>query len=101
MQKLVGFRLNNVAAERRGQCSLVRLHIKHVFDGMAKMTDPGAFEIVQDHRYVTPFGDFIVSHWVIVERAENDRRRFFAYADCHPREFGDRAEIVVAQLHVG
>jgi len=41
-QKLVGFGLNDMAAEGRRQRGLVRLHIQHVLDRMAEMTDPGA-----------------------------------------------------------
>jgi len=79
---------------------MVGLHIQHVFDGMAEMTDPGTLEIVQDHGNIAPLHDFTICYWVIVERAQNNRRRLLAHADGHAGKFWHGADIIIAQLHV-
>jgi hypothetical protein len=100
-QQVVGFGLHDVAAKRAGQRRLVGLHVQHVLDGVPEMPDARALQVVQHLGDLAPLADLGPGRRVVVEHAQDHRRRLAAHADRHAGELGHRAEIVVAQLHVG
>ncbi len=100
-KQVIRFGLDDVTSERRRQRGLVGLHVQHVLNRMSKVTDAGSFQIVKDHRDITPLFDFRIGDGVIVQRAQNDGRRLLPHSNGNADEFGNGAKIVVAELHVG
>jgi len=70
LQEIIGLCLNDVTSKRSGQRGMIRLHIEHVFDWVAEVTDAGLFKVVQDHCDITPLRDFLVCLRIIFKCAK-------------------------------
>ena len=90
-----------MAAELGGDGGRVGLHVEHRFEHVAEVADAGAAQVVEHVGNPAPFGELSIGGGIAFKHAENQRRRCLAHADRHPGEFRHRAEIVIAELHVG
>ncbi len=86
-------------SEGRGQRGGVGVHIQHRLEGMAEMANPRALEVVKHFGDAAPAGEFALSLKVFVESADNCWRHLLAQPDRYASELGQRADIVVLQLH--
>ena len=100
-QEIVGLGLDNVTTVGGGERGLIGLHVQHVFDRVAEVSDAGPLEVVQHHSDVTPLADLSRHDGVVFQGAQDDRRGLLAHADRDTGELGDATEIVVAELHIG
>ena len=99
--QVVGLGLDDVAAEGRRKRRRIGVHVEHVFEHVAEVADARPLEVVQDAGDVAPVRDLGVGLGIVLQRSEDHRRRALSHADGHAGELRHRAEVVVAELHVG